>query len=152
MYGYTYWATATITTGTAALDLLEINAPSDAVVILHEVAVEQSSETDSEALAFKIHRGSTSGSSGGSVTPSPVNVGAPAFGGTVESGNTTQGNEGAFIAAGGANSLNPGWYFQPPDEGKPVISPSGRIIIELETAPADAITIKVRALIEEIGG
>jgi hypothetical protein len=152
MYGTYYWATATITTSTAALDLLEINAPSDAAVIVHEIAVEQASETDSEELALKVHRGSTSGSGGASVTPAPVNVGAVAFGGTVESGNGTQGNEGTVVALGGMNVLNPGWYFQPQDEGKIVLSPSGRLIVELETAPADAITIKVRALISEIGG
>jgi hypothetical protein len=37
-------------------------------------------------------------------------------------------------------------------ETRPVLSPSGRLIVELQTTPADALTMSGTLYFEEIGG
>lgn len=139
---------------TAAQDLFEITAPSDAAVRVHSLHIGQSTDagdTESEQLNILIHRGSTSGSGGTTVTPSPTNTGYPAAGSTVEANNTTQGTEGAQVHADCFNVMS-GYQMIWTPETRPVISPSGRIIVELQTAPADSITMSGTIYFEEIGG
>jgi hypothetical protein len=135
----------------AVQDFFEIVAPSDAAVVIHSANIAQDSDTDSEQLNILVHRGSTSGSGGSSVTPSPLEVGDAAFGGTVEANNTSQSTEGTFILSDSFNVLN-GWQYMPTPETRPVLSPSGRIIFELQTAPGDALTMSGSVTFEEIGG
>ena len=149
--GRMYSATFEEVAVTVAQDLFEIVAPADSVVIIHGFEISQSSDTDSEGLSLLVHRGSTSGSAGTSVTAAPMNLGDTAFGGTVEANNTTQGTEGTFIHAAAFNVLS-GYAWIPTPEIRPILSPSGRIIIELQTAPADELTMSGVVYIEEIGG
>lgn len=157
MYSATFKAIAV----TAAQDLFEIAAPSDAAVIVHGFAVSQVTETGDSAeemLQMTANRGVgsvTSGSGGASVTPQPLNDGDAAFGGTVERNNTT-------IMAVGTGTLEEleayAWNVRIPwerwytPETRPVISPSNRWTLELETAPADSITLEGTVWFEEIGG
>lgn len=139
---------------TAAQDLFEINAPSDAVVVLHSLHLSQSSDAgdaQSEQLAILIHRASTSGSGGSTVTATPLNVGDAAFGGTVEANNTTQGTEGTFVHSEAFNVMA-GISIVWTPETRPVLSPSGRIVIEMQTTPADSLTLNGTVYFEEIGG
>jgi hypothetical protein len=136
---------------TAAQDLFEINAPSDAVVVVHAFEISQSSDTDNENLNLLIHRGSTSGSGGSSPTPAPMEVGDAAFGGTVEANNTSQSTEGTILHSAAFSVLSGYTYIWTP-EMRPVISPSGRLIIELQTAPGDSLTMSGVVYFEEIGG
>ena len=138
----------------AAQDLIEIVAPSDAVVILHEWAFYQSSDAgdaESEQLNIIVHRGSTSGSGGSTATPRPNQLGDAAFGGTAEVNNTTQGTEGDILDTLSFNVMAGAERIYTPESVK-VISPSGRLIVELQTAPTDTITGSGYAEIEEIGG
>lgn len=135
----------------AIQDLFEIVAPSDAAVIIHGCYISQSASETSEQLPILVHRASTSGSAGSTPTPSPLEVGAPAAGSTVEANNTTQGTEGTFIHAEGFNVLN-GWMWMPTPECRPVLSPIGRLVVELQVAPAAALTMNGVLLFEEIGG
>lgn len=135
----------------AAQDLFEINAPSNGVVILHGFELGQSSDTDSEMLNILVHRGTTSGSGGSSVTARPMEVGAPAFGGTIEVNNTSQSTEGVHLHSGCFNVVNGYLCVWTPKE-QPAISPSGRLIIELQTTPADALTMSGTVYFEVIGG
>lgn len=139
---------------TAVQDLFEIVAPADAVVVLHSVIITQSTDAgDSEAemLPILFHLGSTSGSGGSSVTARPLNLGDAAFGGTVEANNTTQSTEGVFLHAEAFN-IQAGLFYRPTPEERIVISPSDRLIIELQAAPTDSINLNGTAIIEEIGG
>jgi hypothetical protein len=147
MYSVTFEEVAV----TAAQDFFEINAASDVSVVLHACHISQSSDTDSEMLNILIHRGSTSGSGGTTPTPSPLLLNDAAFGGTVECNNTSQSTEGTFIHSEAFNVLN-GWLYQPTPECRPVISPSGRLIIELQSTPGDELTMSGTIYIEEIGG
>lgn len=139
---------------TAAQDLFELNAPADAAVSVHSVTITQASDAgdaQAEMLPILVHRGSTSGSGGSVVTASPLAVGNPAFGGTVEANNTTQSTEGTFLHAEGFN-VQVGFFFIPPPEDRPILSPSGRLIVELQSAPADSLTMNGVIVFEEIGG
>lgn len=139
---------------TAIQDLFEINAPSDAVVILHSVSISQSSDAgdaEAEMLNLLFHRGSTSGSGGSTVTSRPLNLGDGTFGGTVESNNTSQSTEGVQLRSESFN-IFAGYMWQPPPEEYLIISPSDRLIIELQTAPSDSLTMSGTIVIEEVGG
>lgn len=139
---------------TVAQDLFEIVAPADAVVVLHKAHCSQDSDegdTEAEMLSILIHRGSTSGSGGSTPTPEPAEEGDAAFGGTVETNNTTQSTEGEQVWAEAFN-VQVGWHYIPTPETRPVISPSRRLIIELQDAPADSLTMSGSATFEEIGG
>lgn len=147
---------------TAAQDLFEIAAPTDAVVIIHEWTLTQTTELGDaaeEQLLLTTNRGVgtvTSGSGGATVTPQPISDGDPAFGGTVERNNTTQ-------MAAGTGTLETdlevhAWNVRVPyqkiytPETRPVISPGNRWTLELETVPADSITMNGFIVFEEIGG
>ncbi len=139
---------------TTAIDLLRISAPSDAVVVVHKVIVTQETEfTDvqSEQMDIQFHRGSTDGSGGATPTARPLEVGDAAFGGTTATGNDTQSTEGVILHAEAANVMA-GFVWAPTPEERIVLSPSGRLIVELPTAPDDSIDFRVAAYFEEIGG
>lgn len=135
----------------AIQDLFEIVAPSTASVVIHGCYISQSASETSEQLPILVHRASTSGSGGSTPTPSPLQVGGAAAESTVEANNTTQGTEGTFIHAEGFNVLN-GWMWMPTPECRPVLSPTGRLVIELQVAPSAALTMNGVLLFEEIGG
>lgn len=138
----------------AVQDLFEVNAPADAVVVIHGLVISQSSDagdSESEQLNVLIHRGSTSGSGGSAPTARPMEIGTPAFGGTVEVNNTSQSTEGVHIHAECFNVMAGLQIWWTP-ETRPVLSPSGRLIVELQTAPADALTMSGTIYFSEQGG
>lgn len=160
--GRFYTAIFKSTAVTAAQDLFEIAAPTDAVVIVHEFGLFQTTElgdSAEEQLLLTTNRGVgtvTSGSGGASVTPQPISDGDTAFGGTVERNNTT-------IMAVGTGTLETdlevmAWNIRMPfqkiytPETRPVVSPGNRWTIELESAPADSITMHGYVIFEEVGG
>ena len=150
MYSVTFEEVAV----TSAQDLFEIVSAADSTTILHSVIVTQSSDAGDaadEQLSVIIHRGSTSGSAGAAATPAPLALGDAAFGGTAEVNNTTQGTEGTIVHAEAFN-IRSGLYYRPTPEERIAISPSARLIVELQTLPADSLTMSGTAIIEEIGG
>lgn len=152
--GLMYTATFEEVAVTAAQDLFEIVAPSDAVVVIHDFEISQSSDagdSESEQLNLLIHRGSTSGSGGSTVTPRPLEAGFPAAGSTVEANNTTQSTEGNILFSTNFNVMA-GYAKVFTPETRPVISPSGRLIIELQSTPTDSLTMSGTVTFEEIGG
>ncbi len=138
----------------AAQDLFELIAPADGAVVVHSVTITQSSDAgdaQAEMLPILIHRGTATGTGGTTVTPSPLQVGDAAFGGTVEANNTTQSVEGTFLH-GEAFNVQIGFYYLPPPEDRPVVSPSALFIVELQSAPSDSLTMNGTIVFEEIGG
>ena len=139
---------------TAAQDLFELVAPSDSIVKVHWWTISQSSDagdSESEQLNILVHRGTATGSGGTTVTPSPINVGDAAFGGTVEANNTTQSAEGTFLDARCFNVMAGIEVIYTP-ETMPILSPSGLYIVELQGAPGDSLTMNGSICFEEIGG
>lgn len=137
----------------AAQDLFEVVAAADKVVIIHALYLSQDSDdatSESEMLNILVHRASTSGSGGSSVTPSPLDPGDAAFGGTCEANNTTQGTEGTFLHSDCFNVLS-GYAWIPTPESRPVLGGQDRVVVELQDAPTDALTMSGTLIIEEIG-
>jgi hypothetical protein len=133
------------------IDFFRLSAPSDGAVVIHEIEVTQGSENDLEQFEILLHRGTTDGSGGSSVTPAPVHVGDAAFGGSCVMGNTTQSTEGTALWRSGF-SVAGGWTFNPLPYGRLVLSPSGRLVGKLMSAPIDSISWEVSVRFEEIGG
>lgn len=141
----------------AIQDLFELVAPSDSVVVLHDIHISQNTDVGDaaeEILRIELTSGhTTSGSGGSSVTPVPISLGAAAFGGTCEANNTTQASSGTIVTRYVWN-----WNIRGPfdkiftPETRPIISPSARMCIELPAAPADSITMSGSITFEELGG
>lgn len=143
---------------TAVQDLFEVTAPSAAAVVIHGWSVSQKSEVADaaeEGLTLVTNRGvgsTTSGSGGASVTAQPTDDDTASAGASVERNNTT-------IMAAGSGSLEelevhawniraPFIMFYPP-ELRPKVKASARWTLELETAPADSITMSGTVWFEE---
>jgi hypothetical protein len=140
---------------TAVQDLLEVAAPSDAVVVVHSVSIGQSSDAGdsaSELLPIQISKSTgSSGSGGSSLTAVAHHTGDAAFGGTCEANNTTQATTTTTLHSDTFN-VQAGWLYQPTPEERIVLSPSARLVVELPTAPADSLTMSGTVTFEEIGG
>lgn len=157
--GLLYTATASAQAITAAGDMLELAAPSDAAVRLHRFWIEQDSDAgdaQSEQLRVSLKRitgAPTSGSGGSSVTPTPMVSGAPAAGSTVEANNTTDltGGTSATVMTRAFNVMAGLEVIFTPEE-RPEIAPSTRFLITLDTSPADSIAFDYGCVFEEIGG
>ena len=152
--GRMYSATFEEVAVTVVQDLFQILAPADSVVVLHGLVISQSSDagdSESEQLNILIHRGSTDGSGGSLPTPTPLHLGDAAAGTVVEANNTTQGTEGTFIHSESFNVMAGLQIWWTP-ETRPIISPSDLLHIELQTAPADSLTMSGVIYFEEIGG
>ena len=149
---YTASDSATVST---AVDVFEVVAPSDAAVAILNFAIGQTSDygdSEAEGTHVRFMRGHTSSGSGGSVvSPIPMSTGDVAFGGSCEAANTTLASGGvAFtVAMLPWNLAIMAEYF--PE--KPIIlSPGQRMVMRIESAPADAIDIVATVMLEEIGG
>lgn len=159
--GRMYTAQFSAVAVTAAQDLFEIAAPADAVVVIHEWGIFQTSDVgdaQEEILRLETTRGVgavTSGTGGTAPTAQPIQDGDAAFGGTVEVNNTTR-------MAAGSGTLETlaqhGWNVRVPFEKiytpqqMPVISPSNRWTLALPGAPLDSLTVSGYVVFEEIGG
>lgn len=158
--GRMYVANFTGTAFTAAFDAFEILAPSAKVVKIHGWELFQTTELGDaaeEILRIETTRGVgsvTSGSGGATPTAQPIDNGDGAFGGTVESNNTTR-------MAAGTGSLEVltqhGWNVRVPlmriytPEERPVITPGERWTLGCASTPADSITVGGTVTFEEIG-
>lgn len=138
---------------TAAQDIIEIVAPSytGAELRLVNLEINQDSEegdSESEMLNVLIHKASTSGSSGAAVTPRPIGH-SFAFTGTAERNNTSQGTEGEKLWSGSFNimaGLDKYWSKDIRDET--TIYAGERLVIELQDAPNDSITLTTNLVFE----
>jgi hypothetical protein len=142
---------------TAQQDLFELVAPSDAVVVIHQILLSQTTEvgdTQEEGLSILVKRGATTSGSGGT-TPALVALenGFTAAGSVVEANNTTKATAGTIVTLH-ADSWNvrSQLLILPTPELRLVLSPSQRLTVELATTPADSITMNGTLYFEEIGG
>lgn len=159
--GRMYTASFKAVAVTAQQDFFEILAPTDAVVVIHDWELNQTTEigdAQEEQLGLTTNRGVgtvTSGSGGTTATSQPVHDGDAAFGGTVEVNNTTK----MVVGTGTLEELEPySWNVRIPlmkiytPETRPVISPGNRWTLELESTPTDSITMNGKVTFEEVGG
>ena len=147
--GRMYTAVASSTQAVAG-DIMEISAPSDAIVILHSVQVSMSDSETDDSTEIDISRWATSGSGGSTITASPMELSDTAFAGAVEAFNITDASstqtrlysEGISMLAGFQKIWTP--------EMRPIIPPSGILVVKF-TADITSITMKVTVEFEEIG-
>lgn len=156
--GRVYSAGFTGVTVSAAQDLFQMSAPSDAVVMLHGVVVSNDASETSEMLRFTIQRASSGGTNTTSLTPAPMEVGDAAFGGGVSRSGGSSGFARAAVSGtltllrGKSENILNGveWLFTP--ETRPVVSPNSILIVGIETAPSSELTMSAELTFEEIGG
>lgn len=139
---------------TTANDIFEISAPASNAIVLLSAFVGQSSDAGdaaAEMLRIQIARHTASSSGGGTTTPlRHFDVaGGMAFGGTVEHSNTFVATNNVILEE--TFNVQAGWYYTPVPEERIIIPPSGRLAISLPAAPADSLTMSVRATFETIG-
>ncbi|MFB4312942.1 hypothetical protein [Actinomadura sp. 21ATH] len=141
----------------AEQDLFELVAPSDAVVVVHQIVLSQRSDVgdaQEEGLNILLRRGATtSGSGGSSATPASLQAGSSLAGSTVEVNNTTKAQDGtiATLHAEAWNVRSP-FIWLPPPELRIYLSPGQRLTVELDTVPNDAIVANGVIYFEELGG
>ncbi len=141
---------------TAIQDLFQITAHSTGVVVLHEVHVSQRSDVGDaaeEILLLELTRDYTvTGSGGSTVTPTPVNPGDTAFGGTVLANSTVQAGTGTPVSLGRWTfNIRAGFDKVWTPETRPIVRPSGIIVLELPVAPADSLTMSGTLVFEALG-
>ncbi len=148
--GMIYTAPITQQSYSAAVrTILQLNAPSDACAILHEVHIGFDT-TISAAEAIEFRRVSTAGT-GDAVTEVKHELGFAAPGVSATEFHTAEGTLVDTIFELSFNVLN-GFHYVPIPEARLVISPSGRLAIRFGTAPGAAIVLDGYATWEEIGG
>ena len=139
---------------TNAQDFWEINVPSTAVVILHEISLGQITDvgdTNEEILDIIFKRNNTTSGSGGStVTPTQMFASA-AFGGTVEINNTTKATGGTALTLRRETwNIRTQFLWLPVPEDRIVLPPSARFNVELVTAPGSTISIRGNCVFEAV--
>lgn len=145
---------------TVQQDFFELLAASSGIVVIHEWGLSQTTEfgdAAEEQLLLTTNRGEgtvTSGSGGTAPTARPIDRGSGAAATTVEANNTTKMATGTGtlieLEAHAWNVRVPFQRIYTP-ESRPIIRPSDRWTLELETTPVDSITINGYVIFEEIG-
>lgn len=141
---------------TAQQDLLAFINAAGKVACVHSCIIEQSSDAgdaQDEMLDIRFKRGATvAGSGGGTMTPVPLDPGDAAFGGTARINDTTIANTGTIVTLPGrAMNVRAGLYHLPIPEGRIWVSGGQRLVVGLNTTPADSLTMSGELLIEEFG-
>jgi hypothetical protein len=146
--GRIYYATSDIASFTSG-DIIEIAAPSDAVVAIHSLHVGAQTEINDSSV-LRLMRATGSGSGGGAITARPREVGDSAFGGTLEEANSTPASTLTELLRWRFSTLvGVDVIFTP--ETRPIISPSGILVLNMEDA-LTAVTLEWTLVFEEIGG
>ncbi len=154
MYAVTFEGVAV----TVAQDLFEIIPASNKPVLFHGLYLSQSSDTGDAAEEFlrvTIRRGhTTSGSGGTTPTPVPLPSSAGAAAGfTAEVNNTTVASAGtAVVLHSETFNIRAGLAYIPTPEARPGASAANtNIVVRLEAAPADSLTMNGTLIVEELG-
>lgn len=143
---------------TAAWDIWEITAPSDAVIVIHGFYVFQTSDLGDaaeEVVSLFTQRQTSAGTSGSvsshTVVTGPLNNGMAATGATVEGGNTTVAtNNLTVLERIGWNVRVPLQFWYTP-ETRPIVTPGYRWLLS-SAGQADSLTTGASLWFEEIGG
>lgn len=122
-----------------AITILELTAPSTAVLRLVKAWVTQHSVTTSAGFRIQLLR-KTATITGTATppTPRPTLVGYAASGCTVKHVATAEGTDGVVLDADGMNHLN-GYIWVPTDQWSNIyVPPSGIIALKFPAAPTSA--------------
>lgn len=149
-YSVTFNAVAATTTQ----DLVEIVTPSTRRCTILGWEIGQSTEfgdAADEAVRLELISGhTTSGSGGSSFTPLALDPGNPVSLCTVEINNSTIATSGtAAVHHSTAFNVRAGHVWLPPPELRVVLVVSGRIVLRMNSTPADSISFSGTLYFEE---
>jgi hypothetical protein len=137
----------------AAQDVLRITAPTNGLMRLIECHVAQDADETSEMLPFALYRASDNGTgTAANVQNLEYNTqdSLGAIGGFSAvynlSGATTK-SPAAAILRESVNILS-GFHFVPVPEARPIASGNNRLVVRLETAPTNTLSLSVYAVVE----
>lgn len=146
--GRMYSASTTLTSQTAAQDLITLTAGSNVAVLVHEIRMTTNLTAD-ERNVIALHRVSAAGSGGSAATEMPLDPGSPAADTAIVFGNTTQATPGTFIQQDSWSVLVP-YHYLPTPEMRLIVPGGGIVVCELtETITSASISINITW--EEIG-
>lgn len=138
------------------VDFFEVVMAATRLGKVLELHLSQSSkvgDAQEEDLLVHIKSGqTTSGSGGSAVTPTPRELGSPAFAGTAETMNTTKASGGTIVTHESVN-----WNIRVPlerifsPEVPVVIPPSGRLTVELAKTPNSSTSFAGFLIVQEFG-
>lgn len=140
---------------TAAQDAFELSPGTNKSCIIHAIFLSQHSDfgdAQDELLHWMIKRGATvSGSGGSSFTPVPLRSGGAASAAAAETNNTTRANTGTISTLhDDAFNVRAGLIWIPTPECRITVDGGSRIIVGIEAAPTDSLTMNGTLLFEEI--
>ncbi len=149
LYGFAIGASAK----TAAVTLMEIAAPADAVVTLERAYMSQSSFDTSENLAAKVEDISTTGTGSVAVIPRPFQEGDAAFGGVLEYDQTIEPTYSTVVFIEQGFNVLSGWLWTPANDDEVIVlAPSQLVGIMIDVAPSGSMDFHYGCTIREIGG
>ncbi len=132
-------------------DLMTIRAPTSAAVIIHEVKVIQTSDTDSEQILVRLRRTPQGGSGAGiAVIPRGLQDESITSRCLVTANNTTQATGGDIVHVDGWNVLG-GWHYLPAPEHRIVVGPGDFFNVQFDKTPNSPLTVSTMVVFEEIG-
>lgn len=159
MAGRMYVVTFDEVAVTAQQDLFMLAPATNKPIWIHEIVITQSTEVaeaQEEWLHLRIVRGfATVGSGGSSFTPTPLLVADAAAGVTARINDTSK----AVVGGGTTEVLRSdnfmvrsGYYYLPTPETRLFCNAVGtRICVQLNTTPADSVTMSGSLIFEELG-
>ena len=141
----------------AVQDLFNITAASDRTAVIREIRISQSSDVGDaaeEGLLIALKSGQTTNGTGGT-TPSAVafslNQGSAGFSARANDA-TTQASGGTIVTHWSEVwNIRMPWIWLPPTGYGIALEASRKFTVDLETAPADAITTSGTIVVEEFG-
>lgn len=149
------WDAATAIT--AQIDVFEIQPADDKPVFIHEIRIWQTSDlgdAQEEIIGLSLRRGyTTSGSGGGTPTVAKRFAGDSAAGFTAECRNTTLATTTTpDIVDMDAWNVRQPYIWTPNQEDEPFVSQAQTLlVVRLEAAPADSLTMMASMKVEELG-
>lgn len=143
---------------TAQQDLFDVAPATNKSIIIHELVLTQTTEVaeaQEEWLHIRFVRGfATVGSGGATNTPAPISGADTAFGGTVRINDTTKavvGGGTTDVVRSDAFQVRSGYYYLPTPETRIIVTAANtRLVIQLNTTPADSVTMSGSLLFEEL--
>jgi|SRR5687768_232850 len=150
-----YTATFDNVSVSAAQDLFEVVAGTGKPLRIHALFVGQSSDAgdaQAENLRVRLIRGyTTSGFSGTTPSLAPLRSGNAAAGFTAEVNNLSVATGGpALVLHADTWNVAAGFAYVPTPECRPEVNAGERFVVNLPTAPADALTMSATLYVEEI--
>jgi len=138
------------TFGTPAGDLLQIVAGATETVILHSLVITGITETD-DSNEVIISRFVTIGSGGSALSANPLSLKTAADSATILGFNTTDASSTETILYREGMSILAGYQKIWTPEARPVIDPTGNIVVRLSIAWTADPTLSITCEFEEVG-